>query len=71
MLRSELQRIRIPKGSSKSEEKELLMEIEALQNDLNGLISNNAGFDEIYSLSMMLDRSLVRLYRIKAGRFAV
>lgn len=47
------------------EEKELLKEIEALKGDLDRLISSDAGFDEIYSLSKLLDSRIVRLYRLK------
>ena len=50
---------------SKLEEKDLISEIEALKSDLDRLISSDAGFDEIYSLSKKLDYSIVRLYRIK------
>ncbi len=49
------------------EEKDLLAEIEALQSDLNRLISINAGFEEIYSLSKKLDCRIVRLYRLKSS----
>jgi hypothetical protein len=52
---------------SKLEEKDLLAEIEALQSDLNRLISINAGFEEIYSLSKKLDCRIVRLYRLKSS----
>jgi hypothetical protein len=53
------------------EEKDLLAEIEALKFDLDRLISNDACFDEIYSLSKKLDNSIVRLYRIKSARNAI
>jgi hypothetical protein len=49
------------------EEKELLAEIEALKSDLNRLISQDAGFDEIYSISKMLDLRIVRFYRLKSA----
>lgn len=53
------------------EEKELLVEIEVLRNNLYKLISDDAGFEEIYSLSRKLDRNIARLYRIKADRSIV
>ena len=71
MVRRKLQRIQIPEGNGMLEEKELLMEIETLKTDLNRLISDDADFDEIYRISKKLDRSIVGLYRIKAGRLTV
>lgn len=53
--------------NSKLEEKDLLAEIEALKHDLNRLISDDAGFNEIYSLSKKLDCRIVRLYRLKSA----
>lgn len=36
-----------------------------MKHDLDRLISINAGFDEIYSLSKLLDSRIVRFYRLK------
>ncbi|NLK86062.1 MAG: Spo0E family sporulation regulatory protein-aspartic acid phosphatase [Clostridiaceae bacterium] len=53
------------------EENKLLEEIEALKNDLDRLISIEAGFDEIYSLSEKLDSRIVSLYKLKSAGYII
>lgn len=46
-------------------EKELLDQIEDLKMKLDRLISSEAVFDEIYSVSTKLDKYIVMFHRIK------
>ncbi|MGE5612967.1 MAG: aspartyl-phosphate phosphatase Spo0E family protein [Bacillota bacterium] len=45
-------------------------EIEALKSEMGRLIDLGASFNEIYKISVELDKLIVALYKIQSGKFA-
>lgn len=60
----------ISRRSSELDPLVLKAEIEVLRSELGRLIDLGASFNEIYKISVELDKLIVALYKVQSGKFA-